>query len=224
MVPGGPPPPEVADRFRKIKGCCIVLIIAMVFKFLIGCALQGGANALLDSFNILFNVIIGIFLLRDDPTFTPAYNFMMTTCCQGCADQCQGGMSCLLTFVICNVINVVLDILLNGAVQRIVAGFEVMFNPANWMNNPIPTIILSTWVIALFSSYVAQSLGAWHAWQAYKTVRDFGVTATGGDWRRSNGDNMPSSGGGYAREMTPSAPPAQQSFQPFQGTGNRLGS
>merc|ERR1719310_1529792 len=72
------------------------------------------SRVLAGSFNLILNVLIGIFLLNDEPAFKPVYQFMMETCFQPCADRCEGGMSCLMTWVLCNCLTVVLDILLNN--------------------------------------------------------------------------------------------------------------
>merc|ERR1719401_1919834 len=69
----------------------------------------------LGCLSLLFNPIIGIFLMSDDDDLKPIYNLMMRTCCQPCADQpqCRGGLACLMTWIIINVISAVMS-LFNG--------------------------------------------------------------------------------------------------------------
>merc|ERR1719379_1538089 len=87
-------------------------------------------SMIMSSFNLILNTVVGIFLLNDDEHMGPIYQFMITTCCQSCAEQCRGGMSCLMTFILCNLITVVMDVLLNRTIEQIFKGFDVVASGA----------------------------------------------------------------------------------------------
>lgn len=172
----------------------------------------------MDSLNLILNTVMGIFLLRDDPSMARIYQFLITTCCSMCAEQCGGGLSCLLPFVICNVITVVLQILLNGVIQFLIKGFQDLANPSQWPNS-IFGFAFGLYFISVLAALVAQIAGSYIGWQAYKVVRDSGVTQSGGDW----GGGQASGGGGAVQAPARESRPASN-FQPFTGGGQRLGS
>eukprot|EP00931_Biecheleriopsis_adriatica_P098226 TRINITY_DN72168_c0_g1_i1.p1 TRINITY_DN72168_c0_g1~~TRINITY_DN72168_c0_g1_i1.p1 ORF type:complete len:243 (+),score=45.50 TRINITY_DN72168_c0_g1_i1:56-730(+) len=211
----GPPPASVAPKFKIIKYCILGMMACIVGQLLCGVLLGQIVQSLLNSLNLILNTVIGIWLLKDDPTIARVYDFLARTCCGPCAEQCQGGMNCLMSFIICNVITVVLSVLLDGSIQYVIHSFSIMLNAVDFYDAFILWLLLASTAGAL----VAQIVGSVYAWLAYKEVRDSGVTMSGGDWA-SGGTAYP-----QARDVEPARParPAAN-FTPFQGGGNRLGS
>eukprot|EP00747_Dinoflagellata_sp_TGD_P040607 gnl/TRDRNA2_/TRDRNA2_140973_c0_seq1.p1 gnl/TRDRNA2_/TRDRNA2_140973_c0~~gnl/TRDRNA2_/TRDRNA2_140973_c0_seq1.p1 ORF type:complete len:257 (-),score=33.23 gnl/TRDRNA2_/TRDRNA2_140973_c0_seq1:3-773(-) len=236
----GPPPESLRPRFKRIKVCVIIMIISMITKFIGGCFLYGPTNTIIDSLNIILNSVVGIYLLKDDPhcLLGGAYRCLTTTICQLCNEQmCPGGMTCLLPFMIMNLITVALDILLNQVVQNMIADTKLVIQREYWTDlnklllKSIPFVI---YAVSTFFSYLGQLVGAWHAWKAHQQAQALGIFAAagGGDWAD---DDAAGGSGGYAGGNAqavpaerpaaggPVRPPAQQNFVPFGGTGQRLG-
>jgi len=119
-----------------------------------------------------------------------------------------------MSFIICNVITVVLNILLGGQIQLIIAEFKSMLNAVDFQDAFFVWAIL----VCTVGTLAAQIVGSLYAWWAYKEIRDMGVTSSGGDW----------SSGGYPQANAPdpeqATRPQQANFTAFQGSGNRLGS
>lgn len=220
----GPPTPELQPRFQKIKLCMLVLMAALLGKF-IGASMLGMFILVVSgSLNVVLNVVFGIFLLNDDPTFRPMYECLMRTFCSSCADQCQGGLSCLMSFMICNLITVVLNVLLGNPSdwQFAYVGFHEMT-----VKSGLELAAWGIFTLSVVATTVAQLLASWHAWQAYKLARDSAAGSQGGgEWAANSG------GGGSAyqgrddqgRQDRPMAPASQATgFVPFGGGGNRLG-
>mmetsp|Transcript_52273 Transcript_52273/g.118029 ORF Transcript_52273/g.118029 Transcript_52273/m.118029 type:complete len:243 (-) Transcript_52273:89-817(-) len=229
----GPPPPELEGRFRVLKYCVLGMMVATAIRIVTACLIPKlVGQVILASVNIVLNAIIGIFLLKHDPLMGRMHNFLVTTCCSSCEDTCGGGMSCLITFALCNTITVVFDLLLNGVIGWIISAIGAVFDPAQW-TSPIFGFVLAVNVISVILCYVTQTTGAVQGFLAYRQARDSGVTATPGDW--GGGGGGPYMGGGFpqqgrapmnagrddapARESRPN-----QNFQPFSGGGQRLGS
>eukprot|EP00929_Paragymnodinium_shiwhaense_P101816 TRINITY_DN65000_c0_g1_i1.p1 TRINITY_DN65000_c0_g1~~TRINITY_DN65000_c0_g1_i1.p1 ORF type:complete len:230 (+),score=24.09 TRINITY_DN65000_c0_g1_i1:74-763(+) len=216
----GPPTAEMQPRFSKIKLALQIMIGGLLGRLFAALFLQMFTNELYISSALIFDILIGVWLLKDDDQIGRIYGFLMRTCCSPCAEQCQGqgGLGCLLSFVICNCITVAMDVILNGLLGKVFAEISLVTRPGL---SPLDGIFLALHVTCMTATTVGQVFGAWHSWQGYKMARDSGVTATGGDWGSS---------GGTAYNVRPSAAqamqggPAQQNFQPFEGSGNRLGS
>ncbi|CAE7416365.1 Cdc40 [Symbiodinium natans] len=212
----GPPPAFVSHRFKVIKACIVIMIVCTCGQLLAGALLGELGEALLSSLNLILNTFIGIWLLKDDALIGKIFDFLARTCCGTCAEQCQGGMTCLMPFIICNILTVVLQIILSAAIQLIIRDFNKMLNAVTFYDAFRLWLLVVTTVGAL----VAQIVGSIYGYLAYREVRDSGVTMTGGDWSsggtaypqaRESRDEMP-------RDSRPAA-----NFQAFQGSGQRLG-
>mmetsp|Transcript_26993 Transcript_26993/g.48799 ORF Transcript_26993/g.48799 Transcript_26993/m.48799 type:complete len:225 (+) Transcript_26993:48-722(+) len=210
----GPPPASVAPKFKIIKYCVLGMFGCTCGELLVGAMIGKLFSMLASSLNLILNTIIGIFLLRDDPLIGRMYAFLARTCCGPCSEQCQGGIGCLMSFIICNAITVFIDILLGGEISLIIQNFKVMLNAVDFYE----AFIYWANLVCTVGALVAQIVGSVYAWLAYKEIRDSGVTSSGGDW----------SSGGYPqasapRDDPPSQPPRQANFTAFAGSGNRLG-
>lgn len=227
----GPPPPELEGRFKILKYCVLGMMYATLTRIVTSffLPLEVG-QVILASLNVVLNMIIGIFLLKHDPYMGRMHNFLVTTCCRQCEDSCGGGMSCLMTFVLCNTITVVFDLLLNGIIGWIISAIGAVFDPSQWTSS-IFGFVLALNVASVIVAYGAQTTGAVQGFLAYRQARDSGVTATPGEWGGGGGGGgAPFMRGGgnsaypAAREDAPAreSRPAQN-FQPFSGGGQRLG-
>jgi hypothetical protein len=170
--------------------------------------------------SFVFNTTVGIFLFRDDEKIGQIYGFLVRTCCQMCADQCGGGMSCLFNFVLTNAITLLIDLILSGLLGALLDGFSAITQPGD----PIQIFVQFLYTLALLAGLVAQIVSVVVGWQAYKAAQsiDSGVTQTGGDWGGGSAGTQLRQGD---RSNAPSAPPRQQNnFQLFSGGGQTLGS
>ncbi|CAJ1367120.1 unnamed protein product [Effrenium voratum] len=155
----------------------------------------------------------GIWLLKDDALIGRTYNFLGRTCCGPCTEQCQGGLTCLMPFILCNLLTVTLSLILNNDIGMMIALFKNMQNAVTFYD----AFVYLLWLVSALGAILAQVLGSIYGYLAYREIRDSGVTSSGGDW-----------GGGYpqareeAREARPAAPASN--FQAFAGSGQRLGS
>merc|ERR1719181_1904950 len=145
---------------------------------------------LMSSFNLILNTVIGIFLLNDDEHMGPIYNFLITTCCHSCAEQCRGGMNCLMTFVLCNLITVVMDVLLNRTIEMILKGFEVIFTYG--VGTSTTKVAFFLYLVSVTMAFIAQAVGSWQGWKAHQEAQNSGTSVVPGTW----GAPPPASGGG----------------------------
>mmetsp|Transcript_8265 Transcript_8265/g.24374 ORF Transcript_8265/g.24374 Transcript_8265/m.24374 type:complete len:250 (-) Transcript_8265:41-790(-) len=236
----GPPPPELHPRFRVIKMCVLGMLASFAGKLFCGLLTGHIMGMVSSSLNLILLCVVGIFLLNEDEHLKVLYNFMQTTCCHffadhpPCQDQCRGGMSCLLSFVICCAMTVFLDIVLGGVIQVIYSGFEMFLQGRH-------RIIAMVYVLSTASALVSQIVGAWYGWKAYKEARDIGTSVVPGSWADEQaqaggggGNAAPASssmwGGGWAGGGGAGAAasgggsqPPPGGFQAFSGSGNRLG-
>eukprot|EP00930_Biecheleria_cincta_P102257 TRINITY_DN93943_c0_g1_i1.p1 TRINITY_DN93943_c0_g1~~TRINITY_DN93943_c0_g1_i1.p1 ORF type:complete len:242 (-),score=33.64 TRINITY_DN93943_c0_g1_i1:252-941(-) len=212
----GPIPSELAHRRRMIKLCVFALLGSLAGKLMVG-ILLGKPSMVGSSINVILTVIIGIFLLNDDLHLKPAYDVMMQTCCQGCADQCQGGLTCLMAWGITNAINAFCDIFLSDYITRIVRGFSGVFSPENTTGGTF-TAAMFFLLCSYTLSLVAQTVGAFQAWRLQQEVRGMseGYAGTPGNWSQEQDEPQANSGWGLSQA------PAQN-FQVFSGGGHRLG-
>jgi len=227
----GPPPAELEGRFKILKLCVLGMLGGTAVRILTSFFLPlSPGQVILASLNIILNTIIGIFMLKYDPLIGRMHNFLVTTCCRSCDESCGGGMSCLMTFVLCNAMTIFFDVLLNGIIGWIIHMIGAVFDPSQWTSS-IFGFMLGLNVLAVIVAYVAQIVGAVQGFMAWRQAQAFGVTAQQGEWgsggQGGGGPFMGGGGRGYpaAREDAPAreARPAQN-FQPFGGSGNRLGS
>jgi len=227
----GPPPPELVPRFRHIKYSLVVLIFSLIAKLSASIWLDSNDvwNIIGNSLTAVLNVIIGIFLLKDDRLFAGAHRCLVFTFCRGCADQCMGGMSCLCTWFMCTLITVVFGFLpISGSdIWKVVQGCKIISTRSQWQGGTAWIVMFSIFIGSMLLELLAQCVGCWEGWQAYKTASEAGVDPiAGGDWAdagagagygggRFGGGGGYGPGGGYAG--------GGGGGQAFGGTGARLG-
>jgi len=211
------------------------MIASTVLRLMAGALMGRPYSMLASSFNLILNTVVGIFLLYDDEHLGPLYRFMMQTCCQPCADQCRGGMSCLMAFVLCNLITVVMDVLLNGVVQMIIQGFDMLLEHEA-AGSASHRLAFALYLVSVTGALVSQAIGTWQGWKAYQEAQTIGVSVVAGQegWgtppppAAGGGGNFWSGGrGGRQRDQEMEEPPRQQrpaqGFTAFSGSGHRLG-
>lgn len=227
----GPPPPEVASQFKKIKYCVILMIFSTLMRLIAGGLLLGFLKVIMTSMNLLLNTVIGIFLLRDDRDIGRIHQLLINSCCSTCHEQCDGSLRCLMPFVICLVVTVLLD-LLQGEVVFVC---QLLADPKLWAASASAhNMLIIVWAISAPTAFVSQTLGAFFGWQAFKELRgaDPGA-ALGGNLGgyapppfRPAGDAVgvrPSDGLAAVGSQALRGAPAQHTFKPFSGQGQRLG-
>eukprot|EP00927_Polykrikos_kofoidii_P085246 TRINITY_DN9219_c0_g1_i2.p1 TRINITY_DN9219_c0_g1~~TRINITY_DN9219_c0_g1_i2.p1 ORF type:complete len:232 (-),score=26.43 TRINITY_DN9219_c0_g1_i2:31-726(-) len=219
----GPVPPEVHPRFVKLKYCVFALLVSIFCRLIVGIFLGVLASVLINSIQIIYLTCAGIFLLKDDPEVGRIYEFLRTTCCQICTEQCGGGISCLMPWIMLNVITLAFDIIFKGVIQQMIASIALLFKTGT---SPSLALLNTILTVALVSAFSAEVVGTWQGWQAYKEVRDLGAgQGAPGEWSSGGGsvyNSGPQREPRSGQEMQ--APPRQANFQPFAGAGNRLGS
>lgn len=219
-IPPGPPPASLAPRFKVLKVCVIALLIGTFLQLFAGLINGDVFNTLLGVFNILINVLCGIWLFRYDEHIGRIHAWMLRTCCQSCADQGQcetGGMSCLMPFVIVNLITTVLNVLPAPIGADVLTQLSVGFDLISMAKSTtMLSLGLGLMFVGLLMTTLAMIVAITFGYLAYKDYQALGITRTEGDsdWRPGGSQSMQS--------ITPTAPPQQQAL--FQGTGNRLGS
>jgi len=221
----GPPPPELQPRFRRIKACLVALTGSIVFKLISGTLLipTNAFGYLYNSLNAILNMIIGIFLLKDDPLVAPAHRCITRTCCSGCEDQCQGGMSCLCTWFFCCMITAVFGLLpVDGSdLMTVIVGFRLILNPhlaedTKWwlpVRSAVWFAMLALFTLATTVGLLAQIIGGWQGMKGFQEVQM--LEPQGGNWSMGRG-GLDGLGGGPATAggMPPSGGPPQGFREP----------
>lgn len=229
----GPPSEELAPVFEKITVSVWVMMCSGAVRLLLGALSYGFGFMLLNSMNLTINILVGIFLLRDNPTFANIHQCLMTTVFQMCnQDQgCPGSMACLLPFVVTNFLTVAMDVLFPSKLFDLVtAGQGQLFDKQAWGNDPGSQFKHLLFTMAFYVALVSQLCAAVWGWKAYQqaTEAQGGITSTPGTWGRDrpggDGDRL----GGYnPPAYRPAAPSGGSSrspgWQPFSGTGQTLG-
>eukprot|EP00434_Breviolum_minutum_P026107 symbB.v1.2.023083.t1/scaffold2080.1/size104589/5 len=209
----GPPPPEVAHRFRVMKYSILILILCTIGELVAGILDGQFAAMLVSSLNLILNALIGVWMLKDDVTIGRIYQCLATSCCQPCTEQCQGGLTCLMPFIICNLITVVLGLILPpSGITISINAFKSMLNAVTFLE----AFVMMLLFVSTLGSFIAQVVGCIYGYLAYREIRDGGITSSGGDW----GNSYPEAQEAPSHEVRA---PAQQNFQAFQGSGQRLG-
>jgi len=235
-IPGGnlmgPPSAEVEPLFKKIKVCVMAMIGCTVGKWFAALLLGQFLPVLLASMNVVLNCVIGIFLLRHDEQMGRMADFLVRTFCQQCPQQVGGGLSCLMFFVVCNAVTVVMD-LLGGSIYQLFAVFlPIAMSPEAWPNDFFGLGVVLFFITSMGST-ISQCVGAYYGFEAYKQVASTGASQSGG------GNYMPpafqpSMGGNAGRSGQPAPQASRQwgfggataggdTFKPFSGAGQRLG-
>jgi len=200
-MPDGPLPEECEENVKRLKWS----IISMIF---FGCGRAACAIALgavsFDFFallNLFISIVMGTFLLKDDAHLKNFYKCLADSICQPCADSGQGGMQCLMPFLIMTVLNVVLDF-----IQR------------------MPFFGIMPYGLFLAGSLLAQAAAVYFSWGIYQQIRmpRGDVEMSGGyNYDRVNRADAPPQQGFFdgRAETTQGG-----GFNVFQGQGQRLGS
>mmetsp|Transcript_14160 Transcript_14160/g.24965 ORF Transcript_14160/g.24965 Transcript_14160/m.24965 type:complete len:289 (+) Transcript_14160:88-954(+) len=201
----GPTPDFLISRFKKIKVCLVAMIISLVVQLGSGIPLMpsNALNIVMNSLNALFIIIVGIFLLKDDPMFARSHACLVRNFCFSCADSCQGGMPCLCSwFFICLLTAILALIPMDGSqISTIIGGFRLIANPHEKVNISwgfrarsiawyvLFYVFLASEVVLLLS----QLVGGWQGFKAFREMHR-AMSENGGA-----GDNPGGlGGGGYA--------------------------
>eukprot|EP00929_Paragymnodinium_shiwhaense_P051294 TRINITY_DN25824_c0_g1_i1.p1 TRINITY_DN25824_c0_g1~~TRINITY_DN25824_c0_g1_i1.p1 ORF type:complete len:253 (-),score=43.70 TRINITY_DN25824_c0_g1_i1:191-949(-) len=236
----GPIPDQLDNRRKMLKNCIFAMLAAAGGKLVAGLLIGDMSRVFSSSLNLVLNIVIGIFLLNDDAQFRPIYTFMMDTCFQACAEQCRGGLSCLMTWILCNVLTVVLDILLNNQLATIFKGLSVIGSVG--ASQPVFTFAMTLYLLSTALALAAQSAGAWCGWKVHQECQANGIGGSvpgawadeqhqtggggnrlGGGWGSGN-TAAPSSQQEMSNNATSAGSRPPQGFQAFSGGGQRLGS
>lgn len=243
-------PGELRPRFAKIKLCLLVLIASLLVKIVAGGVLQPNSIFfwIYSSLNPILNVVIGIFLLKDDNLFGRVHNCCITTICGSCQEQCPcpGGMPCLCSWFFCTTLTALLSIIPfpQSDMSYLIIGFKALNSPSTWGGGVEWVVAYSFFLAGTLFALVAQIIGAYQGFMAFKRANDIasgddyagGMAGAYGDpygGRGGGGDGGGSGGGRYVGaggQVQTTAPgasraPAQNSmsWQPFTGSGQRLG-
>lgn len=225
-------PAEVDRNFRRLKGCVLGMMLSaagvIIFQPLTFAV--SVFSVILSSLNIFLNAIFGIWMLKQDPLIGRMFQCLASSCCGPCAEQCQGGLGCLMPFMFANGITIFFA-LISGDIVAVFKNVNLLFSPVDWANS-MWGFFYVMWGISVILEYLTQLCAIVFGYSAYKQVRDSGVTMTGGAWAQQGGGGA-TSGGGVYRAGTGQASggddrreplrPAQQNFQAFGGGGQRLG-
>eukprot|EP00747_Dinoflagellata_sp_TGD_P021276 gnl/TRDRNA2_/TRDRNA2_128396_c0_seq2.p1 gnl/TRDRNA2_/TRDRNA2_128396_c0~~gnl/TRDRNA2_/TRDRNA2_128396_c0_seq2.p1 ORF type:complete len:139 (+),score=16.41 gnl/TRDRNA2_/TRDRNA2_128396_c0_seq2:111-527(+) len=98
----GPIPEECNEGMVKVKWAVLAMIVFGIGRVVC-------VPDLMALLNIFLNVVMGTFLLKNDPHLEGFYKCLAQTICQTCAEQGMGGLSCLMPFIVCTALNCVFD-------------------------------------------------------------------------------------------------------------------
>lgn len=207
--PVGPPPAELLPRMRKIKVCLIMMILSIVVKLVTGILLfpTNAFAQVYSSLSMVLLVIIGIWLLKDDPMFSGIYRCLVTTCCGGCTEQCnaQAGVSCLCSWFFCCLLVAVFGLLpLSGSdLMTVIVGIQLIADPSKAIDPDTKwglTVRSTEWlvVLSLFTAatcvgLLAEIFGGWQGMKGFSELAE--LTAGGGLMGGGDGQGADSSGG-----------------------------
>mmetsp|Transcript_18696 Transcript_18696/g.33794 ORF Transcript_18696/g.33794 Transcript_18696/m.33794 type:complete len:284 (-) Transcript_18696:148-999(-) len=232
MAPVGPPPAFMARRLRKIKGCLIAQIIGLVLQLSAGIPLlpDDTLDIVLNALNALLIVVVGIFLLKDDPVFGRIHSCLVNTFCSTCAEQCQGGMPCMCSwFFICLFAGILGLLPIDGSkLTIIIVGCSGLADPSKATGSKAPRwgfevgstmwkCFFGAYVLAAVFTLLGQLVGGWQGLKGFQEM-----TA----WQQEGLLGGDASAGGGARDFgggqigaAPQA--ASNSPAPYSGTGYR---
>mmetsp|Transcript_84819 Transcript_84819/g.203298 ORF Transcript_84819/g.203298 Transcript_84819/m.203298 type:complete len:211 (+) Transcript_84819:90-722(+) len=201
-MPDGPLPAECETNVKRLKYSILAMIGFALGRALCAIALGAVSFDFFALLNIFISIVMGTFMLKEDQHLRGFYKCLAESICQPCADAGQGGMQCLMPFMIMTLLNVVIDF-----IQR------------------MPFLSIMPYGFFLAGSEVAQAAAVYFAWSIYQQIRmpsgEGGLEMGGGyNYDRAPRDAPPQQGFYDAR------PEATQpgGFAAFQGQGQRLGS
>ena len=132
-MPDGQLPEAREPDLLRLK-CSILAMIFFAFGRAV-CAIALGAGAGSFDFsalpNMFLNIVMGTFLLKDDQHLRGFYKCLSETIGQVCADFGEGGMQCLIPFMLMTLVNV----------KR-----PVRFHPANGIPRDYAIWNLPSWI------------------------------------------------------------------------------
>eukprot|EP00450_Noctiluca_scintillans_P017471 CAMPEP_0194509764 /NCGR_PEP_ID=MMETSP0253-20130528/40817_1 /TAXON_ID=2966 /ORGANISM="Noctiluca scintillans" /LENGTH=186 /DNA_ID=CAMNT_0039352951 /DNA_START=105 /DNA_END=662 /DNA_ORIENTATION=- len=167
----GPPPPQLEHRFRQLRLCVWGMVWSVVFKIIAG-VLLNRLGSMIYSVANLVNVVIGTFLMRDDPTFKNWHRCLTTTCFSSCQDQLQGGKACLVPWIVVNALFAVIQVIWLAVLEN----FTSLVHIGDFHPNVAAGILFffSADLIALVSEIVGAVVG----YLAYRDAVAAGLSRT----------------------------------------------
>merc|ERR1719480_319502 len=97
-------------------------------------------------------------------------------------------MGCLLAFVMCNLITVVLNLVLNNDLQIAIAGIALVTDDKRRWPSQFFGAAVILHCISLILALIGQSVGAWFGWGAYTEAQSIGTAPVqGADWGQDGG-------------------------------------
>lgn len=133
--------------------------------------------------NLLLNVMIGIWLLKDDITIKKTYDFLTARCCYQCGQGCPGGMSCLLVYGIINFVEVVVSILRClekwsevWCVSTFVAGLSDFIGSEDLASTEkLMMLLFFLYNVAYIVMHIAMVVTTIYTYQAFKMAMELGL-------------------------------------------------
>lgn len=226
----GPVPPECSQLVVPIKWSVIGMIICFIGRMMGAMVDRHMTNDMLQLLNLFMVIVMGTFVLHEDQHLKQFYSCLATSLCSSCHEQGMGGLGCLMPFVMISILNLVFDLLLN-----------------------LPRTNLMPFGIFVCGSILCEGVAGLYGYRMVQMVRSMGLGMSpammemggGGSLNAMQGGFLDSgSRGGYAQPREEAAAPSPQSgggggqdggggagpgggaggFQPFAGSGQRLGS
>lgn len=226
----GSPPAELQGPFRHIKICVIFDTVLLLIKTIALIIVEGFVvwDIVLPSLNTFVVIVLGVFLLRDDPLIGRLYTCFLKTCCYACADHCNSGTVCLLPYAAFSTMATLWDLIV-GKVP--VTAHKLLVQAESFAN--VDGVARIVFVFAMVSVLVVQAASSWFAWRAYRLLRDMDdIDSTMGAGVDRMSARPRSAGSAVStiqmQEVGGRRSSSQQSgdrssFQPFSGTGHKLG-
>merc|ERR1712216_975009 len=107
----------------------IAMVICLAGKIATVGLLGGNVlHVVVNSLSLIMDLFLGVWVLKDDPSLAGVYHFFAVTCCNICATQCPGGLGCLLPFMVYNIVNILVAILIDGVIRDVVITAQQMID------------------------------------------------------------------------------------------------
>lgn len=165
----GPPPAQLHGKCRVIKWSIVVMFVftlsGQLAASLIGPEIAG--REFVSAGPIIYDIFMGIWLLRDDPMILEVYRFLSLTLCRCFGDHCPGGMSCLLQFTFFNLFYVIYRLVLEGN-YGIVYDIFVYVKVIQEVHAPLMKFVLSTLLVCKIGVFLGQVVAAIFSFLTYK--------------------------------------------------------
>lgn len=208
-IRGPIPEGECAQAAKKVKASIALMMLLCIARIMCASIVGVLQQDLFSSINLIGVSCMGIFVLCDDPHFQKIYNLLATSVFQSCHEQSMGGLGCVMPFALCCGMNCIMDMMF-----KIGVCFDMSLQPYG---------------LILGLSMAAEGIGAFFGWQMYKVIRDGGHGMNAADMEMNQGGLGGLAGGLMAQPgqegMQAPEPeePALPAFEPFGGSGARLG-